>query len=301
MKEHSTIPESEIDNILTWMSLSSPKSGALPLSYFDNAEPLTLSYIEQSEGGHLRSLVNMLDEVVTPRDVDGMIDVSIVGGVGVDNAVFLPSEERLAFLKKVADGEEELKQADGHTYSFTRVRTIPFNRCRGARKIFPTMCEVACAVVKEDATHRSIKLPVGWNGTKWEFAGIGDSPWHRVPSVEKAKLAARLQFIRRYDWRVSLGYVGCPSIAFITDPIGVREVFRLRDIPEGRSRRAALRHWVKEHWRSSRTDPAEEVKVREHLRGATEFTWNGLRCRVVPSAFDRERSQTQRNDRVDSE
>lgn len=98
------------------------------------------------------------------------------------------------------------------------------------------------------------------------------------------------QLVQRYQWEVSLGLEGGASFAFQTDPVGAREVFRLRDLPNGANRRAALLHWVAEHWRKRRKDPTEEAKVRAHLRGATAFVWNGLTCRVRPAEFDVEQA-----------
>lgn len=75
-------------------------------------------------------------------------------------------------------------------------------------------------------------------------------------------------------------------IRFLTDPIGIREVFRLREVPPGKQRRQALRHWVAEHWRQTRSDPDTEFRVREHLRGATEFRWGDLSVKVhVPAVL----------------
>jgi len=103
------------------------------------------------------------------------------------------------------------------------------------------------------------------------------------------QVALGMQFTKRYQWRVYLAHEGFPGVEFPTDPEGARAVFRLRDIPEGKSRRAALRHWVSEHWRGRR-DGTDEVLVHEYLRGATSFTWNGLICRLTPSPFDIERA-----------
>jgi len=50
-----------------------------------------------------------------------------------------------------------------------------------------------------------------------------------------------------------------------------------------------LRPWVQEHYRQNRTNPEVEIKVREHMRGATDFSWQDLNCRIRPSQFDVER------------
>jgi len=96
-----------------------------------------------------------------------------------------------------------------------------------------------------------------------------------------------IAFTDYFDWRVILGYEHGPTLSFVTDPVGVRAVFRLRDLPEGKSRREALRHWVRQHWRKRDRDDAEtSIEVSEHLRGATRFTWHGLTCRIRVSPAD---------------
>ncbi len=101
----------------------------------------------------------------------------------------------------------------------------------------------------------------------------------------RIQLALGISQFLRTRWRVYLSNGGL-GVTFPTDPVGVQEVFRLRDIPEGKERRAALRHWVTEHWRINIQDAREEILVREHLRGAQKFSWSGLNCRVTPSEED---------------
>lgn len=127
--------------------------------------------------------------------------------------------------------------------------------------------------------------------------------WHRwLPKLgrweafdkeisEKTRLMIGLQFASRYRWHVRIGFNDNPSVSFRTDPIGARAVFKLRDIPNGASRRSALVHWVTEHWRRSRSDESEERFVRAHFSGRQDFVWNGLRCSIIPSRFDRDQER----------
>lgn len=142
-----------------------------------------------------------------------------------------------------------------------------------------------------------------WRAGKW--IGMTPAPIHRTDlwrssdGVPLSRIIAGMgrmsgmsivaQHNRPMHWAVMLGFDGSPSVHFQTTPTGAREVFRLRDIPNGKSRRTALRHWVREHWRKKHDDPADESKVREHLRGATSFVWNGLRCSVRPAQEDLDR------------
>lgn len=110
--------------------------------------------------------------------------------------------------------------------------------------------------------------------------------------VTGIKMRGTLCFSMRYEWRVAVGVEGAPSTAFVVDREACKEIFRLRDAPPGRSRRAALLNFVTQHWKRSRSQaPTEDpqVFVREHLRGQTKFKWNGLTCEVIPPKYDVER------------
>jgi hypothetical protein len=78
-------------------------------------------------------------------------------------------------------------------------------------------------------------------------------------------------------WRVLVRFGGQrPGIQLYTDATGIKDFFRFREIPEGRTRRDALVHWVSDHWRQNRFDPDVENYVREHLRGSRLFDWHNL-------------------------
>lgn len=91
-----------------------------------------------------------------------------------------------------------------------------------------------------------------------------------------------------YNWRVNVGFnvKAVPTISLPSDPIGARQVFKLRDVPPGKSRRDALRHWVSGHTRTAPPPGYVEKYIWPYLRGAEEFTWNGLYCKIQPSAYD---------------
>jgi hypothetical protein len=83
---------------------------------------------------------------------------------------------------------------------------------------------------------------------------------------------------------------GCPAIGFFTDPTGVKEFFRFRELPAGKSRRDALLHWVSDHWRQDRMDPDVEGYVREYLRGARTLVWHGMRVEIIIPSVDVDRA-----------
>ena len=91
----------------------------------------------------------------------------------------------------------------------------------------------------------------------------------------------------------------CPALTLLTDPIGVKEFWKLRDIPAGAKRRSALLHWVGDHWRKSRRDPDVETYVRKHLRGETEITHGNFMASITPSTKDTVDNEIAKRERDD--
>lgn len=171
------------------------------------------------------------------------------------------------------------------------------------RQLYPYMIEWSLAHIFEDNSYFSYKMPMGFNGSTWTDClnregpnGNGGSP-KLIVKVNQDELNSinmhyGIGFTRRYNWQAIIGSSPKAAISIFTDPYGAQELFRLRDIPEGRKRRAAIKNWISSHWRQRRADPSESTKVRQHLRGALEFNWNGLYVKIIPSAFDLELNQT---------
>lgn len=96
-----------------------------------------------------------------------------------------------------------------------------------------------------------------------------------------------VRFSIKYYWTVKTRFDEvCPSLTLLTDATGVKELWKLRDIPPGKRRRTALLHWVSDHWRKSRKDPEIEHYVRQHLRGTTELTQQSFSATITPSQCD---------------
>lgn len=97
------------------------------------------------------------------------------------------------------------------------------------------------------------------------------------------KIAVGWQFNRQFHWHATVAFGDGPRVMFRTDPVGAREMFALREVPPGSSRRKALIHWVREHYRQTKRAPADPSLVRAHLRGETDFVWSDMRCSIFPS------------------
>jgi hypothetical protein len=199
------------------------------------------------------------------------------------------------------------------SWQFTRISTLDKKRWRGSLvRYFPRMVEVGVAVTEPKGWRHSALVPLGLTASgaldcrRNATQGLridkpGDFSYALSPcafsssfamrgwdeEMQSVTLAGGLALRRRYHWSVLLGENGSPRARFITDLTGAREAFRLRDLPDGKMRRAALRHWVREHWRKRREpSEGERLWVKQHLRGATSFVWNGLRCEMQAPTFE---------------
>jgi len=278
-----------IEHLILFMTIPSWDVGKIRLfphypptpQFFSGAEPfLPISgsgeehdkdYIGESlfhQGVNVEDHVIFLD--ATTDALDGRINISTIGIDG--------------------DGGD-WKQG---YFAATRLRGLPAQEVRGkTRKPMREYLEASRVWFNGEKTAMVQRNLFGTNGRGiWEMVEQGfaidreyDAQWSLL-----IQALIGVQFGQRYHWSVELGYAGLPQIRIPTDPVGAREVFRLRDLPEGASRRTALRHWVRSHWRR-RSEGGDPVLVRDFLRGQTAFTWNGLRCSLRPSRFDLERDE----------
>jgi hypothetical protein len=117
------------------------------------------------------------------------------------------------------------------------------------------------------------------------------SPSYRDEMARTVEVTFAGRLTHRYEWHVAFGDEPGARLVIPTSPRACLELFRDRDLRPGEDRRAALRHWVKEHWREKASDPDEIVYVCQHLRGNRLFTWKGFRCELLVSEFDLERNE----------
>jgi len=196
---------------------------------------------------------------------------------------------------------------------FKRIKTLHPSDWRGKLRVaLPKMFEVSEMYVSSNGKAFSSVAPYGianksvvdvfahnhpWCGRRVHPGNVysnsirQDDGTMRMPTMD-ITIGQGIELRREYRWSVLIGEDPTIRARFTTDPIGIRGIFRLRDIPPGRARRAALRHWVSEHWRKSRNPSREDhMFVREYLRGAIDFNWNGLQCSIEPSRDDIRRAK----------
>lgn len=214
-------------------------------------------------------------------------------GVEADDWKIFPPEECTPDLVWPLDVGFVRAKVD-ETLSLTRAVTVAAKAARGyADRFGPFMVRMDHG----QTIHGTLATAAGlyvWSGGRWTDAqkrvltrrGIPERGELYEDDRLMPSLATSIALRQRYEWAFSLGLENAPSIRFATDPTGIKEVFKIRDLPEGRDRRDALLTWVSDHWRQSRYDPDVELYVRKHLRGATSFTWRGMTGEIIPSQFD---------------
>lgn len=244
-----------------------PKRGSphhVPLDYFSPAEPFESDWFREDLTDAYRDRGFFTG--VTPRDLQ---------------------EFDVRLLSKCDDS--------GRDWSLSRLRSQPLASARGSRLRSPWLAEWTIAILKQNKTHETARLLLNWSEGEW-ISVTSQKPFDRE-AQEQIGIQLSIAFTRYYEWTVSLRHEGGLGLLFVTDPAGARAAFRLRELPEGKNRRDALRNWIREHWRRlpRPEDQLHEVHVREHLRGRTEFRWSGLVCQINPSAYDLKRAETLRN------
>jgi hypothetical protein len=192
---------------------------------------------------------------------------------------------RYALLTDLADRES------WQGYFAIAARQLSFREMRGQPLPFatPWHCALAFAAIERHGVYASAMHHVSWHTRerRWLAWRQGVSATS-TPLAERMELVVGAQFTARYDWHVDVGLPDAPRVSIPCKAEEARELFATRDLPPGKERRAALLHWVQEHYR--RKGEEAPVHVRPHLRGATEFAWESMTCAIRPSAFDRDKA-----------
>lgn len=114
-------------------------------------------------------------------------------------------------------------------------------------------------------------------------------------SVGLIHMALQLSLTYYYEWscyiREDKNSIG---IRIPIHPSSSKEVFIMRNIPEGAQRKKAIVNFVKDHYRTITgfNGNEREILVNKHLRGELKFNWRGLEVHVTPSAYDLNRVKT---------
>lgn len=190
---------------------------------------------------------------------------------------------------------------------FKRLATIKPPDVRGITKLVPQkMLALSSACIVGTAHNADLDL-IGLIGGKWQQLPLvkktiarGNS-WYSIESEggynnarinNEVILVSGVKLTTRYNWHIAIGFSETgPRVLFPTSARGAIVLLQNRELEPGRSRRQAIRHWVSEHWRDNSYDEGALIYVRKHLRGHTQFIWNGLFAEVLVSEYDLEKNE----------
>jgi hypothetical protein len=284
-RKHQRLFSDLVESLVLFMDLQPKRINGetdpkLSLRHFDMAEPL----IPEAFVGVSDDRVFVDPQEVTPSVLENQWNSCVL---------------------KIANDDDLCK---GERYQMYRFRSVSHRSLRRLPFVSPVLGELAVARLFEDGHYEADRKYLAWKGGRfWTFAqdevphtmrALGQIVLYDAFDDRVGRMGLSTALTQEYQWHIGIGLEELPRVAFPTDPTGVRAAFRFRDIPAGKARRAALIHWVTEHWRKHRDVSNEDrIWVREHLRGATDFSWNGLRCTIRPSKADMARSGREINER----
>jgi hypothetical protein len=101
----------------------------------------------------------------------------------------------------------------------------------------------------------------------------------------KIAMATAYQFHAYFLWHVDIGYPNRPKLRLYVDHDDIKNMFKDRNIREGKNRKEALLNWVMCHQRKKPVKN-EYTTVKRHMRGSYPFVWDGLECTIIPSKED---------------
>jgi hypothetical protein len=288
-----------VEEIMSWFDEARPMYGFcannfVSMTHFEGMTPYTKNFLEAAKSAGCNSTDGFIGDVKL-ADLGEPVDFAWLSH-SADREELIDAPPGATLAELLALSREQCPTVDDNLAccALMRIRQVPQREVRGRARYARVVYEASMACIYKTGRYMTARSYLG----EQSDGRVLDLCSKNRPIKEVAEdriyvaLAKEQQFARRYEWTVRLAYGSAPSISLVTNPTGALEVFRLRDIPPGHRRRAALRHWVSEHWRSRGTEDA--VKVRAHLRGEHKFNWNGLRCEICPSAFDVERAEQPR-------
>lgn len=92
---------------------------------------------------------------------------------------------------------------------------------------------------------------------------------------------------QRYEWSAIFHFPTGLRLRFGCSAEAALELFKDRAIGDDETRRRAILHWVRKHWRKNKfSQAAAASEIRRHLRGTTLINWRGLDVTIVPAMHE---------------
>lgn len=188
---------------------------------------------------------------------------------------------------------DPVTQLESDAVTLTRLATIGPKDVRGCARIIPSKLLSYSSVAFVNGIAHPTVAALGMLGNQWRVidpTSMAISSQEAVRTV--ADMAVGLVLEARYNWHIAVGYSDTsPRLLLPTGPKGAMAFLKHREVEPGQERRAAIKHWVSQHYRENSENEDSIVFVRQHLRGHTQFLWNGLFCELLVSEYDLERNE----------
>lgn len=174
-----------------------------------------------------------------------------------------------------------------------RFATVTSKELRGLpmKMVRPKMIRVLGGILYDSGTWRCYENIFGLVGEDWRMLTTPDR--YDLANLDNADMKSwdkRIKdhlpsiFRYEYDWHVAFGSIyNGPRVITPINPVQALKLFKNREAAADKTRRAALKHWVEEHWRE---DEEGLAYICHHLRGHTRFRWSDLNCELFVSAYD---------------
>lgn len=195
-----------------------------------------------------------------PSDLSSTVNISIYTPGNPDGISNASKAGQIKMLKAIST--KELRKRTGHFFVNPYVYEVCFDD-------YPKIADAFLQYTK--------------NGMRYvEIGGFKTSPEIKAHTLDTAQILMGAQFNIE---NMSHVYLRPEGSAFgfrypIHDLSQLKELFSLRDIPEGYKRKAALKHWVASHLRRKPSKPDEQIEIKKYLRGKESFDWFGIRGTV---------------------
>lgn len=198
---------------------------------------------------------------------------------------------------------------DNGVLRFTHVRSVDAKELRGKVKLISQkMVLLTCLDIGAEGWWTET-IPCGLFAGRWTSIDQGMTQERPTGALSGASVRSKrlmteetrgqlnrsisitcsLSLTERYSWHAALGTPNGPRLLLPASPDACLDLFKNRKKAEAERRRAALRHWVHQHYRQNSATGL--AYVRNHLRGATNFEWYDMMGEIMVSEFDLEKNE----------
>lgn len=194
-------------------------------------------------------------------------------------------------LKIITDSKTE---KDG--YEIMQLKECSLKECRGkTTRIYPYNIKFTVNYsisAKYSVNYKEEHYFGSYNMENWKYISNQFSQCVSDDLLYQFGLMCGFIYYLAKHWLV---YIKEPNISIglnqIIEKEQAYEIFRLRDIKDGRKRRTALEHIVNSY---ERKKPKQTI-VPEYFRGDEVFNWDGFICKLTPSLKDKTRIKKERS------